>query len=417
MSDPKQGQGLVCRLVDGARRSGPGWLLSAYTLGSGTAITSILAGNMFGYDLLWVNPVAMLMGVVVLTGAAYFALSSEMSPFHRFRTELHPVLAYAWGVGSLLASIIWHLPQYAMVYATVRELGGFGVGGASQFAVGALVLAISTLVTWQYRTGVGLLIYESVMKFFVWMTVLCLFVLMFRLPIEWGQVGRGLVSFRVPEGSAVFIFGLLGAAVGINMTFLYPYSVRCKGWGSGDSRLALRDLLTGMLLPFVLATGMLVVATAATLHGRPIDKTAITQIAHVFTPGFGPKVGPTLFLLGLLAMPLGTITLHMLTCGFVLSEMTGREQGSSMWKLGTLIPAIGVLGVAYPMPVWLPVPTSALCLILLPIAYIGFALLCRKDLKKPGASALPGGPFMLYLIYASIAVVTLAAAIKLRSMF
>lgn len=417
MSEGKQGQGLVCRLVDGARQSGPGWLLSAYTLGSGTAITSVLAGSTFGYALLWVNPAAMLMGVIVLSGAAYFALSSDKSPFHRFRTELHPGLAYAWGIGSLAASVVWHLPQYGMVYATVRELGGFAVSGGSQFAVGAVVLAISILVTWQYRVGAGLLIYEAAMKFFVWMTVLCLFVLMFKLPIAWGDVLRGLVSFRIPEGSSIFIFGLLGAAVGINMTFLYPYSVRCKGWGKEGPRLALRDLATGMLLPFVLATGMLMIATAATLHGKPVDKAALTQIAHVFTPAFGPKVGPTLFLLGLLAMPLGTITLHMLTCGFILSEMTGREQGSAMWKLGTLIPAVGVLGVAYPMPVWLPVPTSALCLILLPIAYIGFLLLCAKDLRKPGALPLPGGRAMLYLMLASIVVVSVAAAIKIASMF
>ncbi len=410
-------QGLVCRLTNGARQSGPGWLLSAYTLGSGTAVTSILVGSMFGYTLLWVNPVAMLMGVIVLTGAAYFALSSEKSPYHRFRTELHPAMAYAWGIGSLASSVIWHLPQYAMVYATIRGLGGFEVSGASQFAVGAVVLAISILVTWQYRSGAGMVIYESIMKLFVWMTVICLVVLMFKLPIAWRDVAKGLVSFRIPHGSSIYIFGLLGAAVGINMTFLYPYSVRCKGWGAADSRLAFRDLLTGMLIPFVLATGMLMIAAAATLHGQEIDKTAITQIAHVFTPAFGPKVGPTLFLLGLLAMPLGTITLHMLTCGFILSEMTGREQGSSIWKLGTLIPAIGVLGVAYPVPVWLPVPTSAMCLILLPIAYVGFALLCRNDLKKPGAAPLPGGRATLYLIYACIAVVTFAAAIKLRSMF
>lgn len=418
MSGGSKGQGLLCRLVEGSRKSGPGWLLSAYTLGSGTAITSVLAGSTFGYALLWVNPVAMFMGIIVLTGAAYFALSSDKSPFHRFRTELSPVLAYAWGIGSLAASVIWHLPQYGMTYAVVRDLAGLDGGMVSRFAVGMVVLAMAIVLTWQYRSGTGMFLYEAMMKVLVWMTVACLVVLMFKLDIEWGEVARGLVSFRLPEGGTIFVFGLLGAAVGINMTFLYPYSVRCKGWGPADARFALRDLATGMFIPFVLATGMLMIATAATLYGgEAVDKSKITQIAHIFTPAFGPKVGPVLFLLGLLAMPLGTITLHMLTCGFILSEMTGAEQGGRIWKLGTLIPAVGMLGVAYPLPVWLPVPASALCLILLPIAYIGFLLLVRKDLKRPGAMPLPGGRVMFYLMCASIAVVTVAAAVKLHSMF
>ena len=412
----QEGHGVVGRLVEGAQKSGPGWMLSAYTLGSGTAITSVLAGSMFGYALLWVNPLAMLIGVAVLTGAAYCALSSDKSPFHRFRTELNPALAYAWGIGSLLASVIWHLPQYGMVYASIRGLGGFEPSGFSQFVVGGVVVVVSVVITWQYRAGKGLLVYEGIMKLLVWMTVVCLVVLMFKLPIAWGQAAKGLVSFRIPTGSGIFIFGLMGAAVGINMTFLYPYSIRCKGWGRNDARLARRDLLTGMLVPFAAATGMLMIAATATLYGGDaVDRSKITQIAHVFTPAFGPKVGPTLFLLGLLAMPLGTITLHMLTCGFILSEMTGAEQGGRMWKIGTLIPAVGVVGVAYPLPVWLPVPTSAICLILLPIAYIGFALLVRRDVKKPDAAPFPGGKAMLYTMYAAIAAVTVVAAIKAGS--
>lgn len=255
------------------------------------------------------------------------------------------------------------------------------------------------------------------MKFFVWMTVACLFVLMFRLPIDWRQVGAGLVSFRVPDGSSLIVFGLLGAAVGINMTFLYPYSVRCKNWGPEDAGLARRDLGLGMFLPFVVATGMLTIAAAATLHGQNIDGARITQISNVFTPAFGPSIGPKLFLLGLLAMPLGTITLHMLTCGFIVSEMTDAPQGSRTWKAGALIPAIGVLGVAFPLPMWLPVTTSAICLPLLPIAYIGFVMLFRRDLSKPGAAPLSGSRIQLVLTYAGIAVITLAAAMKLRSMY
>ena len=38
---------------------GPGYLQSAMTLGGGTASASLFAGAVFGYQLLWVAPVAM----------------------------------------------------------------------------------------------------------------------------------------------------------------------------------------------------------------------------------------------------------------------------------------------------------------------------------------------------------------------
>jgi len=408
---------LLARIAEGAKRGGPGWLLSAYTLGSGTAITSILAGNQYGYKLLWVNPLAMLIGVIVLSGAAYSALSSDKPAFQRFRLELTPVIAYAWGIGSLLASIIWHFPQYAMVYAISRELIGFDVSTVSRISVAAMVLLFSILLTWQYRRGTGILIYESVLKSLVWITVVCLLILIVKLPIDWRAVGKGFTGFHVPASAdgRLFVFGILGAAVGINMTFLYPYSVQSKGWSAGDVKFALRDLLFGMFLPFIVATGALTIASAATLYGVEVDRSKVVQLARVFTPVFGSKIGPLVFLLGLLAMPLSTITLHMLTSGFILSEMTGQKQYGTVWKFGTLIPAVGVLGVVYPLPVWLPVITSAACLTLLPIAYIGFVSLFAKDITRPTAAPFPGGKWALLPMCGAIAVTIIAAAEYIRS--
>ena len=54
------------RLLGYWRLVGPGYLQSAMTLGGGTAVSSLLAGALFGYALLWVAPVAMLIGMVML---------------------------------------------------------------------------------------------------------------------------------------------------------------------------------------------------------------------------------------------------------------------------------------------------------------------------------------------------------------
>lgn len=405
----------LAKLAERAKGGGPGWLLSAYTLGSGTAIASIMAGSQYQYSLLWVNVVAMFIGVMVLSSAAYFTLSSPKRPYERFRTELHPLFAYAWAIGALVASIIWHLPQYGLAFASIRELFGFESTAVTQVLVGGVIVVMSTLITWQYKRGFGLVIYEGLMKLFIWITVICLFALMWKLPIIWSEVARGYTSFQIPDGGAIFVFSLMGAAVGINMTFLYPYSVRNKGWTAHQAGTAMKDLFIGMFFPFVIATGMLMIAAGATLYGADVDRSRITQVAHVFSPAFGETVGPVLFLLGLLAMPLATITLHMLTCGFIISEMTGAEQGGKAWKLGSLIPAIGVIGVAYPLPLWLPIPISALGLVLIPVAYIGFAALALKDWKKPEAAPYPLRWFGMGACLVGIGIVIVVASVRVYS--
>ena len=58
-------------------------------------------------------------------------------------------------------------------------------------------------------------------------------------------------------------------AVGINMTFLLPFSMLKRGWNRDFRGLATFDLSTGLFIPFVLATSCVVLAAAAQFHAKP----------------------------------------------------------------------------------------------------------------------------------------------------
>ena len=70
--------------------SGPGWVQSALTLGAGSAGSSIFAGAVYGYDLLWVQPVAMFLGVVMFSAIGHQTLVTQARPYDVFRKTLHP---------------------------------------------------------------------------------------------------------------------------------------------------------------------------------------------------------------------------------------------------------------------------------------------------------------------------------------
>jgi len=63
----------------------------------------------------------------------------------------------------------------------------------------------------------------------------------------------------------------LGTAVGINMTFVYGYTLIRRGWQREQRRLARFDIVMGLVLPYLLGTGLISIAAAAALQGGEGD--------------------------------------------------------------------------------------------------------------------------------------------------
>ena len=78
----------------------------------------------------------------------------------------------------------------------------------------------------------------------------------------------------------IIVLGMIGAAVGVNQTFLYPYTMLARGWGKSHRKLKNFDLSTSMVIPFVLATGFVVIACANTLYEQGIDVKGPVDAAH-----------------------------------------------------------------------------------------------------------------------------------------
>ena len=104
-----------------SKLSGPGWLQSAITLGGGSLGGAMFLAVMGGVSMLWVQPMAMLMGVILLAAISYVTLSTERTPFQSLRQEINPVLAWGWLAASQLANMIWVLPQYSLSYAALTD--------------------------------------------------------------------------------------------------------------------------------------------------------------------------------------------------------------------------------------------------------------------------------------------------------
>ena len=300
-----QGKGVVQTVKTYARLSGPGWLQSAITLGGGSLASSLYLGILAGYDMLWVQPVAMVLGIVMLSCIAFVTLSTGERPFQAINRHINPVLGWAWAIAALLANMVWSLPQFVLANGVVQKnLAPNLLGGEpGRWIVCVLILALTVGITWSYGNGSrGIKIYEGVLKVMVAMIVLSFIGVVLKVGfsedgLPWGRILSGFIPDlsrinapaegfvplleAVPEGARSFwrehivskqrdvMIAAAATAVGINMTFLLGYSLLAKGWGKSFRGLAVFDLSTGMFVPFVLAASCVVIASASQFHLQP----------------------------------------------------------------------------------------------------------------------------------------------------
>jgi hypothetical protein len=345
----------------------------------------------------------MFLGVMMLAALGNVVLTTGERPYRAFGQQLSAKLAFLWGLGTILSSIIWHFPQYGLAAGAARDLatmtgaltydqlGNFTPAGIFVgFAVGAVILGINVFTVWSYGSSTrGIKLYEWFLR-----AVIALIIILFAVvvigsvsKIDWTEVGKGFIGWYGIPGADNFehvtlVLGMLGAAVGINMTFLYPYTLLAKGWGKKHKTLSRWDLGMSMFLPFALVTSLVIISMTATgvYSGQDVLRSSLQPVAAAASLSgvLGKDLGRIIFNLGLIAMTCSAISTHMVVCGFTLCEMLGLEYTKTRFRIFALAPAIGILGVVTKLPFWFPIVASAVCFAMLPIAYLTFLIMNNK---------------------------------------
>lgn len=291
------------------RLSGPGWLQSAITLGGGSLSSSMYLGVLVGFGLLWLQPIAMIAGIIMLSAIAYVTLSTGRRPLRTINEYVSPVLGWGWLLASMTANLVWSMPQYSLAIASFQQNllpNVFGPPTVEPFTgkvlAGLIVLGINiTFLTMYTLGGRGVKIFEIIVKTMVASVVLCffgvVFVLTYTKQIRWQDYLSGFIpdlsllympskhlmpyieqveeQFRsywinlIVSQQRDVLISAAATAVGINMTFMFPYSMLRKGWDRDFRGLAIFDLSTGLFFPFILATSCVVIASAAQFHAKP----------------------------------------------------------------------------------------------------------------------------------------------------
>ena len=297
-------KGALAKAKAYTKLSGPGWLQGAITLGGGSLAGALYLGTISGYNLMWLQPLAMICGIIMLSAIAYVTLSTGQRPFGVINKGLSPLLGWSWLIAVILANIVWCLPQFNLGRAAVQQnlLPSLGESAVSTAGICWVLFIVAFAVNASYEGGnKGIKWFERILKVMVGIIVVSFFLVVVTLTskgaIPWGEIFSGLIpnfsylfnpapayaeligSSSAPEvwneiiseKQREIIIAAFGTAVGINMTFLLPYSMLRKKWGQKHRGLAIFDLSIGLFVPFVIATGCVVIASASQFHSKTDD--------------------------------------------------------------------------------------------------------------------------------------------------
>ena len=376
----------------------------------------------------------MILGIIMLSAIAYVTLSTGKRPFRAMNEHVSPVLGWGWLLAAMMANLVWAMPQFSLGTAALQQnLFPLYLAGDSAKVICVLCLfLLATAVVWFYDSpGWGVRVFELSLKAMVGLVVLSFFgvvvAMSWKGELDWTSIAKGFVPdlsllWRPVTGLHGFIdessapdywtttilhaqrermIAAAATAVGINMTFLLPYSMLRKGWDRAFRGLAAFDLSTGLFIPFLVATSCVVIAAASQFHAQfdekiisqpavdisgsyrdnlekrvmavsgAEDRSVLTEsemnakidalpsadrklaymlikrdsldLATALEKLFG-KGGLTqkVFGIGVLGMAISTIVILMVINGFCVTEMTGRDGDRIVQRLGSLFP--GVVG-------------------------------------------------------------------------
>ena len=275
-------------------------MVAATGVGAADLVATLIAGQKFGYTLLWCVVVGCIMKIVLVEGAGRYSLATGSTIFEGWRT--------------LGAWTTWYFAPYIViwgfVYGAAAMAGtGLALAGALRRPVhdwwGILSGLLGLVLVWTGRYSV----FEKVLAALVGiMFVTMVGAALLTLP-NLGELLTGLAP-RIPDGGLVNTLALAGGVGGTITLAAYGYWLREKGWDTPrymrvmriDNRVAY--VVTGI---FVLAT---LVVGAELLYSTSVaiesGDRACVDLGVVLQDRYGEWAGK-LFLLGFWAAAMSSL--------------------------------------------------------------------------------------------------------------
>lgn len=282
---------------------GPGVILILTALGAGDLVDSSVSGSHYGYSLMWVLALATLVRFLIVNIMARFELCNiqGITLFEGY-SRISKIFPYFFAVFGVFLGHTTNATMIKGVGEAIYHTLGFG----SPFVWSVFAVASCFFIT-------GGNVYkklEIVMKVLLAVMTACFLGLAAASTPNPMEMIGGVFAFSMPEGTGVFgafmlTISLVGAVAGSLTNFLYPHSIREKGWDASYKKIQRNELLFSTIMLIILNLAIWVVG-AEILRPAGIEVESLEDISQALTLTFG-RIGSVVFYLGVFGALYSTI--------------------------------------------------------------------------------------------------------------
>ena len=370
------------------KRIGPGLVATGIVIGPGAVTTSAMLGADYGYALIWLIIPIIFMGITFMMTTNRLAITTGLPTIHAIRKYFGPVASTVVGCAVFLACLFF----------TMGNISGTGAGMNLIFGVNwklGSVIMIAVVLYCYFAKNV----YSKVEKI-ITLCILVMIVSFYATLIgvggpDWGEFGKGLVSFQVPEGSLATALAFISTNAAVTSGIYATYLGKEKKWNKEDlfNGVMFTDALVHVL-SVVLISGSIILVGAIVLHPQGLSISAPAQLAELLVPIMG---GAAKYIMGFALLGAGFSSLlantqrGMVLLGAGLDKDVGLE--TKFVRFGCLACLLFAMVVCYSYggsPTQLILMANIATSIATPVGGLFILLLLwRKDVnegyKKPTA--------------------------------
>ena len=307
------------------RSFGPGIVIAMTWMGAGDVVESAVAGGNYGYALMWVLALALVVRFLFVSLIAKYQLCNQrgegvLDGLGRLHPWYPPFLA-------LMGVVIGHI-QGAYLIVGIGEIS-VNVTGIGHVWLWGLFWNLVTLII-VFRPVYGRL--ELLFKILLGLLSVSFLGAALWVGPSPSKILQGVFAFDLPQqvgpfGSLLVAIGLIGTIGGSLANLVYPYFLEQKGWiGPAFRRVQFYDLLLGIVVLIVLDLAIWTLG-AEVLHPRGLTIAEMEDLPRLLSTILG-EGGRLLFYLGLFAVLYTGLVGQALGFGALCSH------GYQRWRAG-----------------------------------------------------------------------------------
>lgn len=314
------------------RSFGPGIVVVLTWLGAGDVVDMGVAGGNYGYSLMWVLVIALLIRFLFVSLIARYQLCNPHGEgVLDGLARLHPLYAPVLLVSAVVMGHVYESYMTVGSGEVLRNL--FRAGQTWQWAI--LCNGVALLLV--FRPVYARL--ETIFKVFLGLLAVSFVGCALWVGFDPAAVARGLVRFEMPDQRGNFdpllvAVAMIGAVGGSLMNLIYPYFLEAKGWrGPQYRRVQLYDFLLAITAMIVLDLAVWVLGAELLYPDKRIK--ALDDLPQLLSVILG-EGGRVLFYLGIFAAVYTSVLGHAAGLAYLGSHAYLR------WRAGT-----GPIGADY----------------------------------------------------------------------